>query len=115
MKRILKILEGAIIGLLGSGSIVLMGDVISGSAIGITLTLVLCTFVGGLLNRFSGLCAGLIAGGVAVILGNMVSQTTFGIGATLVGGVFIGGLLAWELSNTFRHVNANSGQFHDKM
>jgi len=102
MKRLLKILEGTTIGFLASGWIVIMGDAISGSWIGITLTMILSVFLGGLVNRFSGALAGLIAGGSAVLLGNMVSQSTFGMVTTLLGGTFIGGLVAWELTNQFQ-------------
>lgn len=96
LKRLLNLMEGTVIGFLSSGSLVIMGDAISGSSIGIAITLVLCMVVGGIVNRITVGLVGLIAGGSVVVLGNVVSPSMFGITIILLVGAFIGGLVAWE-------------------
>jgi hypothetical protein len=110
MKQIFNIMEGTFIGFLVSGWLVIIGETISGTFIGIAITVILSTLIGGVVNRFSGAFAGLIAGGSAILLGNMVSQTSFGIWTTLLAGALLGGLVAWEISHQMKSAKASSGQ-----
>ncbi len=111
MKQIFNIVEGTLIGFLVSGWLVIMGDAISGTTVGIVITMILCTIFGAVVHRLTGACGGLMVGGCAVMLGNMVSQSTFGVVITLLGGTLIGGLIAWEISSIKRANMARSGQY----
>ncbi len=102
MKKLLLILEGTLIGLLVSGFFVITGAAISGTWVGMSLTLIFCTLLGGLVNRFSGACAGIIAGCSVYIIGDMVSQSTFGMVTTLLAGAIFGSLVAWELTKSVK-------------
>ncbi|HQR06838.1 MAG TPA: hypothetical protein PLN21_08455 [Gemmatales bacterium] len=85
-------------GNLHGGFLIIVGDLISGTMIGIIITMLLCVVIGTTINGFSGLCAGLVTGGMAVLYGHIVSHSSLGIGCTLVLCTFIGSVIGWIVS-----------------
>jgi hypothetical protein len=85
----------ALIGGIVGALLAAVGNVVSSSVIGVAVTILLATAIGGLLGRVSGAIIGGIYGALLAAFGSVIGGSVIGVVVAIVGCAILGGWLSW--------------------